>query len=182
MADDTDYAEALKDIEELRQRAEQAERERDGLRREHEEDQGVIRVWRGRCERAEANNAALLGILRPLVDGVLDTRSRGDGSSLFLARDSEPGPEVLTEVQLERLLDVWNANRPGAAPLERMLALESFVTGFAEMAEGAVAHHRGPKTGMQVPYHGDFANLPPSGVSRLEWWGKAAREALKVAP
>jgi hypothetical protein len=47
-------------MEAWKARAEKAERERDESRKEHEEDQGVIRVWRGRCERAEADNAALL--------------------------------------------------------------------------------------------------------------------------
>lgn len=34
--------------------------ERDKLLKEHEEDQGVIRVWRGRTERAEAERDKLL--------------------------------------------------------------------------------------------------------------------------
>lgn len=35
---------------------------------ERDEDQGVIRVWRGRCERAEADNAALLAEMKEAHD------------------------------------------------------------------------------------------------------------------
>ncbi len=54
--------------------------ERDKLLKEHEEDQGVIRVWRGRTERAEAERdklrAACQRVLRRAsyseTDGVRD--------------------------------------------------------------------------------------------------------------
>ena len=55
------------------------------------------------------------------------------------------------------------------------------IQGFAETAEAAVAHHEwtlGPKKGMQVPFHGDFANVVPSTVSRLRWWATEFRAVL----
>lgn len=130
-------AEHKRALAEMRQRAEQAERERDEWRRRALERDLDVTYLTDRAERAEADNAALLGALRPLVEGVLDTRSRGDGSSLFLARDSEPGPEVLPETPLERLLDVWSADHPGSALLERMRHLEAKVEEFAFYANQA---------------------------------------------
>ncbi|MBZ4371447.1 hypothetical protein [Corallococcus sp. AS-1-6] len=60
-------------------------------------------------------------------------------------------------------------------------ALQAFAVAFAATAEAAVAHHRRPKTGMQVSFHGDFAGASPSVIGRLEWWAKRAREALTAA-
>ena len=70
--------------------------------------------------------------------------------------------------------------RAEALLLARSLYQLRFVAeAFADTAERAVAHHRAPKTGQQVPYHDDFANVPPSSVGRLDWWSKRFREALK---
>lgn len=62
---------------------------------------------------------------------------------------------------------------------ERAAALQSFAESFATTAEAAVAHHESKgKGGQHVPFHDDFANVPPSTVSRLRWWAARAREAL----
>lgn len=39
-----------------------------------------------------------------------------------------------------------------------------------------------PKGGMRVPFFGEFARVPPSGLNRLDWWARAFREALGVKP
>ncbi|MBN9687156.1 MULTISPECIES: hypothetical protein [unclassified Corallococcus] len=57
-------------------------------------------------------------------------------------------------------------------------AARAFALDFATTAEAAVANHRGPKTGMRAPYHGDFANLMPSIASDLGKWARAARACL----
>lgn len=63
--------------------------------------------------------------------------------------------------------------------LEKNKALVEFAESFAGTAESAVAAHEAPKTGMQVPYHGDFAGAGPSIVGQLRWWAREARNALK---
>ncbi|MFP2898775.1 hypothetical protein [Corallococcus sp. 4LFB] len=61
-------------------------------------------------------------------------------------------------------------------------AARAFALDFATTAEAAVANHRGPKTGMRAPYHGDFANLMPSIASDLGKWARAARACLAFRP
>jgi hypothetical protein len=34
------------------------------------------------------------------------------------------------------------------------------------------------KGGMRVPFQGDFANVPPSGLNRIAWWERALRGVL----
>ena len=68
--------------------------------------------------------------------------------------------------------------RAGAALLARLEKLRVVCESFASTAEAAVAHHRAPKGGQQVPFHGDFANVMPSVVARLEWWARAFRAVL----
>lgn len=38
--------------------------------------------------------------------------------------------------------------------------------------KAAIANHRKGKGGQQVPYHGDFASMPPSSIGQMEWWVK----------
>lgn len=54
--------------------------------------------------------------------------------------------------------------------------LRALVRGFCETIDHAEANMK-PKTGMQVPYLGDFANITPSVLSSLSQWRKAFREA-----
>ncbi len=79
-----------------------------------------------------------------------------------------------------RAIDVALANPSPAAVamLEEQQRLRAVCESFADVAERAVAAHRAPRTGMQVPYHDDFANVAPSVVARLEWWAKRFREAV----
>jgi chromosome segregation ATPase len=75
--------------------------------------------------------------------------------------------------------ELLNQPLPGAALLERLNALTGLADAFAAECENAVRHHEGKaEGGVQVPYHGDFAQVRPSVVMRLRWWGKAFREAL----
>lgn len=67
--------------------------------------------------------------------------------------------------------------------MDRQRAAEGMATvlrNFADTAEAAVANHRRPKGGMQVPYHDDFSNVNPSTVARLEWWAWEMRAALSA--
>lgn len=67
-----------------------------------------------------------------------------------------------------------------SALLERNKTLESFATGFVQAVDDATAHAENTGKGMQVPFHGDFAQAKqvPSILGRLKWWANAAREAL----
>lgn len=64
----------------------------------------------------------------------------------------------------------------------REIRLAAVVEAMAETFEAAVQHHRGPRGGQQVPFHGDFANVSPSAVRRMEWWARELREAAKDGP
>lgn len=83
---------------------------------------------------------------------------------------------------LEQLVDVNRRIDAAAkacaekdAEIER---LRGAIAGFVETARAAVAAHRRPQGGQQVPFHGDFAHLPPSAVRRLEWWAEFFAAAL----
>lgn len=66
------------------------------------------------------------------------------------------------------------------ALLDRIEALENFAEGFAGTADAAIAHAENDGKGMQVPFHGDFAQAKasPSLVRNLRWWARAARDAV----
>lgn len=71
---------------------------------------------------------------------------------------------------------------PGAALLEEHHkapeALRAVVTGLAEEMEAAIRERERPKGGQAAPFHGDFAQAPPSMVGRLRWWARELRGAL----
>lgn len=62
--------------------------------------------------------------------------------------------------------------------LEDNRRLRFALEAFASTAEEAVAAHCAPKTGMQVPFHGDFACTTPSTIGRLRWWARQFRHVL----
>ncbi len=64
----------------------------------------------------------------------------------------------------------------------REKALATVVEAFARTAEAAISHAERPKRGMQVPFHGDFCNAPPSTLDRLAWWVREMRAALASKP
>lgn len=59
-----------------------------------------------------------------------------------------------------------------------MATLIEIATAFCDEIDKAIAHHRNPKTGMQVPYHGNFACVTPSTLFELERWAKQLRESI----
>jgi len=65
------------------------------------------------------------------------------------------------------------------AKLEKLRML---LQGFEEEIARAERNiqNRG-KGGQHVPFHGDFANVPPFGLSRLRWWARAFQEVLGVS-
>lgn len=50
--------------------------------------------------------------------------------------------------------------------LEEMLKALDYLE---QEIEARAADLASPKTGMRVPFHGDFAAAPPSVISRLRW-------------
>jgi len=46
----------------------------------------------------------------------------------------------------------------------------------------AARRNQEPKTGMQVPYHGEFASAVPSVIRDLEWFCRAFERALTPVP
>jgi hypothetical protein len=81
---------------------------------------------------------------------------------------------------MSRLRSVYEAAKGGAT--DRLQRLETFAEHFAGLVDAAVAHQQwkadGSK-GMQVPFHDDFANAPPSVIGSLRRLARDAREALK---
>lgn len=95
------------------------------LEREHNEDQGVIRVWRGRCERAEADNAAqALAMVKVLTE----------------AADPRATFETLVRA-IQDMGVVANAPHSGAALLEYVRALEDLYAACAAYFVHAAANH-----------------------------------------
>jgi hypothetical protein len=66
------------------------------------------------------------------------------------------------------------------AELQRLRKVEWAALAFAETAEQAVLHHETKGAGgQQVPFMNDFACATPSTVSRLRWWARRIRDAVK---
>lgn len=60
---------------------------------------------------------------------------------------------------------------------ERMLALlQCFEAEIEAAAQHLASKGRG---GQHVSFHGDFAQVPPSGIGRLRWWAREFREAAQ---
>lgn len=57
--------------------------------------------------------------------------------------------------------------------------LERFARAFAETVDAAEAHAANDGNGMQVPFHGDFAQVKksPALLKQLQWWARFARAA-----
>lgn len=159
-------------------RAEQADRERDEWRARHRKFQDEVDVVAARLE-SKVNHLETQSkeLIAAKERAGADNAALRDG--LRCARDPHAYGSCGTNGCTCGVVTRLNADHPGAALLEELRALRTFVQGFANMAANAVEHHTGPKTGMRVPYHGDFANLAPSGVSALERWLKLARAALE---
>lgn len=75
----------------------------------------------------------------------------------------------------------WAKALEGHSPKKtaREQHLEDLADAFAMEVERAAAQRTRPAGCMQVPAHGDFVNATPSVLSRLSWWARAFREALK---
>lgn len=58
--------------------------------------------------------------------------------------------------------------------------LIGWVEAFIDTVERAAAAWVAPKTGMQVPFHGDFGphSMTPSGLNRLKWWTRALKTSV----
>lgn len=108
------------DLAAERKRREAAERERDEARAErHTEWKAKVDALAAR-ERAEADNAALLELLRRSGNG------DGDGMCLWCG-DGDPHRELCP------IRAVLAANHPGAALLERLRALERFTSAARDL-------------------------------------------------
>lgn len=75
----------------------------------------------------------------------------------------------------------WAKALEGHSPKKtaREQHLEDLADAFAMEVERTAAQRAQPAGCMQVPAHGDFVNATPSVLSRLSWWARAFREALK---
>lgn len=70
------------------------------VEKEREEDQGVIRVWRGRCGRAEADNAALLAAISTYHEAWKTGRDGVPFAALLrTAHKPHPGSALLEELE-----------------------------------------------------------------------------------
>lgn len=107
-----------------------------------------------------------------VIEAALDDYEQAIESSDELDEDGrEESTGLLSTARTELA-----ALRAQLAAAERMV---EHARGFMEIAAAAVsAHENKGKGGQQVPYHGDFAALPPSGVVNLRWWANAFGEWL----
>ena len=82
-------------------------------------------------------------------------------------------PETEDGLRAALAYEAGRANR-----LERELRdLRQKVDAFCEIVEHAQRHAMAPKTGIQVPFHGDFASANPSTLSRLSWWARHLKDS-----
>lgn len=60
------------------------------------------------------------------------------------------------------------------------MTLEQAVRAFCVAVDRLEREASSPNTGMQVPFHGDFAALKrhPGAMRELRWWGRVLGEAL----
>lgn len=80
----------------------------------------------------------------------------------------------------------YNGCNCGGAMTEEIFSLEKkrvllaeAIDSFIEVAQLAINSKRN-KGGQQVPYHGDFASVPPSTVRDLEHWVNRFKAALNA--
>lgn len=101
--DNKAYLDALAELEAIERELAASRSEVEALKKEHAEDQGVIAVWRGRTERAEADNAALLDAAQETA-GILterdwQVRQQKAHGILALLEHSHPGAALLEELR-----------------------------------------------------------------------------------
>jgi hypothetical protein len=59
-----------------------------------------------------------------------------------------------------------------------MSELSDVAEALIDAIDRADANHNRPRTGMQVPFHGDFASAVPSVMRSLRWWADRMRVAI----
>lgn len=102
-------------------------------------------------------------------------------AAIFEYEGSEDG--VAAEVRRQYVAEmaaVTKAVEARKAAEARVDQLEKFAEGFAQVAEAAISHAENDGKGMQVPFHGDFAQAKriPSLLHELRWWAREARATL----
>lgn len=105
------------------------------------------------------------------------------GHSWSVGRDTLPCVDCLTaEVQAlwARVAEVERERDAALARLKQAEDLRQIAEALTVEMERTIAHFERPRGGMEVPFHGDFANAPPSVVSRFRWWVREMRSALSV--
>ena len=60
----------------------------------------------------------------------------------------------------------------------RLDALSFEVDNFVDTVERADGYWNSERGGQQVPFHGDFAHVPPSTQNRLRWWAARLKGVL----
>lgn len=60
----------------------------------------------------------------------------------------------------------------------RLDALSFEVDNFVGTVERADGYWNSERGGQQVPFHGDFAHVPPSAQNRLRWWAARLKRVL----
>jgi hypothetical protein len=110
----------------------------------------------------------------------------------MLGRGTHGSAKMDMDCAISGLADVLIASRENsaaeAAATERAEAAEEALrtlserTGYlCDAIDRALVAARRPKTGMQVPFHGDFASASPSVLGRLEWWARDLRSVMPAS-
>ncbi len=85
-------------------------------------------------------------------------------------------PMVLgVEEAFRELESLLRPQEPEQAARER---LGQLLQAFDDEIEARAADLARGKGGQHVPFHGDFASVPPSALNRLKWWSRELRAAL----
>lgn len=109
--------------------------------------------------------------------------AEAEGESCCDAEPAAPEPSAtVSESMHEELRQVMLGERRAKEAAEAQLAAVRRCVDHLRDATAAARRRREPKTGMQVPYHGEFASAVPSVIRDLEWFVRAFDRALAPAP
>lgn len=103
-----------------------------------------------------------------------------DNESYALCQADFSGGEMQTHAQMLGMCEHERSCSSEKCCVCRYEQLERVLLSVVDTFESAVRAFRARGAGgQQVSFHGDFCNVNPSTVSRMEWWSKHLRSILE---
>lgn len=115
--------------------------------------------------------------VRAQAKAILSSITADEEMALDLGHQNTPGGRMVYLSDVEDLLSQFAAEVV-ALESERT-RLRAAIWAVIDMFDGASYNFRNrDKGGQHVPYHGDFASMPPSAASQMDRWSRDLRMAL----